>query len=144
METSLPREIRKLTSDIEERDSAFALLTDNLQDCDNQIQAIQYKNVELQAQKNVFQAQLQRYQVTITHLRTRYAPHVKNPGKDNIIIILRKHTTSAKDKYHDLLYYVARIQRRKRYFKLRWFDRHFPDHEVIVEINNSSSIHAFK
>ena len=119
METSLPREIRKLTSDIEERDSAFALLTDNLQDCDNQIQAIQYKNVELQAQKNVFQAQLQRYQDTITHLRTRYAPHVKNPDKDNIIIILRKHTTSTKDKYHDLLYYVARIQRRKRYFKLR-------------------------
>ena len=36
-----------------------------------------------------------------------------------------------------------RIQRRKRYVKLRWFDRHFPDHEVIVEIDNPNSIHAF-
>ena len=27
--------------------------------------------------------------------------------------------------------------------KLRWFDRHFPEHEVIVEINNPNSIHAF-
>ena len=35
------------------------------------------------------------------------------------------------------------IQRRKRYVKLRWFDQHFPDHEVIVEIDNPNSIHAF-
>ena len=59
---------------------------------------------------------------------------VHHPNKDDIIIIIRKHTTSANDKYHDLLYYVARIQRRKRYAKLKWFDQHFPDHEVIVEI----------
>ena len=36
-----------------------------------------------------------------------------------------------------------RIQRRKRYVKLRWFDRHFPDHEVIAEIGNPNSIHEF-
>ena len=54
-----------------------------------------------------------------TFLRTRYVPHARNPGKDNIIIIVRKHTTSANDKYYDLPYYVARIQGRKRYVKLR-------------------------
>ena len=27
--------------------------------------------------------------------------------------------------------------------KLRWFDWHFPEHEVIVEIDNPNSIHAF-
>ena len=31
----------------------------------------------------------------------------------------------------------------KKYVKLRWFDRHCPDHEVIVEIDNPNSIHAF-
>ena len=36
-----------------------------------------------------------------------------------------------------------RIQRRKRYVKLRWFDRHFPDHEVVVEMDNPNSILAF-
>ena len=36
-----------------------------------------------------------------------------------------------------------RIQRRKRYVKLRWFDRHFPDYEVIVEIDNLNSFHTF-
>ena len=39
-------------------------------------------------------------------------------------------------------YYIARIQRRKRYVKLRWFDRHFLDHNVIVEIDNPNSINA--
>ena len=52
-------------------------------------------------------------------------------------------TTPANDKFHDLPYHVARIQRRKRYVKLRPFDRHFPEHEVIVEIDNPNSIHEF-
>ena len=68
---------------------------------------------------------------------------MRDPGKDNIIIIVRKHTKPASDKFHDLPYYIVRIQRRKRYVQLRWFDRHFPDREVIVEIDNPNSIHAF-
>ena len=42
-----------------------------------------------------------------------------------------------------MVYYVARTQRSKRYVKLRWFDKHFPDREIIVEIDNRNSIHAF-
>ena len=103
----------------------------------------EYENVALQAQRDVYQAELQKCQDTITHLKIRYVPHVRNPGKENIIIIVRKHITSANDKYHDLPYYITRIQQRKRYVKLRWFDRHFPDHEVIAEIDNPNSIHVF-
>ena len=68
---------------------------------------------------------------------------MREPGKDNIIIIAREHTTPGNDKFHNLPYCIARIQRPKRYGKLRWFDRHFPDHAVIVEIDNPNSIHAF-
>ena len=128
---------------IEEKDAALALIHDDLRDCDNQIQAIQYENVALQAQRDVYQALLQRCQDIIIHLRTRYVDHVRDPCKDNIIITVKKHTTPANDKVHDLPYYVARIQRCKSYGKLRWFDRDFPDHEVIVEIDNPNSIHAF-
>ena len=138
---------RKMKEDhqqaINEKDAALALLTDDLQDRDNQIQAIQYENAALQAQRDACQTKLQKCHDTITHLKTRYVPHARDPSKDNIIIIVQKHTTLANDKYHDLPYYVARIQRRKRYVKLRWFDRHFPDHEVIQEIGNLNSIHAF-
>ena len=98
------------------------MLTDDLQDRNNQIQSIQYENVALEVQKDVYQAELQKCQDTITHLKTRYVPHARDSGKDNIIIIVRKHITPATDKFHDLPYYVARIQRRKRYVKLRWFD----------------------
>ena len=68
---------------------------------------------------------------------------MRDPGKENTIIIVKKHITPVNDKYHDLPYYIARIQRRKSYVKLRWFDRHFPDHEVVVEIDSPNSIHAF-
>ena len=142
--TVLPREVRKLVSAIEEKDAALALLNDDLQNRDNQIQAIQYKKVALQAQRDMYQAQLQKCQDTIIHLKTRYVPHARDPGKDNIVIIVRKHKRLANDKFHDLPYYIARIQRRKRYVKLRWFDQHFPDHEVIVVIENPNIIHAFK
>ena len=72
-------------------------------------------------------------------MTTKYRPSntktwPRNLGKDNIIIIVWKHTTPANDKYHDLPYYIARIQGRKRYVN---------DHEVIVEIDNANSIHAF-
>ena len=142
METVLPWELRKLASTIEEKDAVIALMND-LQGRDNQIQVIKYENVVLQAQRDVYQAQLQRCQDTITHLRTCYVDHARDPGKDNIIIIVRKHTKPANDKFHGLPYYIARIQRHKRYVKLRWFDQHFPDHEVIVEIGNPNSIYAF-
>ena len=118
---------------IEEKDSIIALLNDDLQ-------KREYENVALQAQKDVYQAELQKHQNIITHLETRSFPHAKNPGKNNIIIIVWKHTPSVNDKFLDL--YVARIQRRKRYVKLRWFDQHFPDHEIIVERDNPNNIHA--
>ena len=97
---------------IEEKDATTGLLNDNLKNRE-------HDNVALQAQRDVYQAELQKCQDTITHLKTRYVPHAKDPGKDNIIIIARKHTTLVKDKFHDLPYYIARIQLRKRYVKLR-------------------------
>ena len=44
--------------DIEEKDAALALINDDLQDRDNQIQVIQYENVALQAERDVYQTQL--------------------------------------------------------------------------------------
>ena len=146
VETVLPREVRKLASVTKEKDAVIALMNDDLQgrgNTDHQMQTIKYENVALQAQRDVYQAELQRCQDTITHLKRPYVSHAKNLGKDNIIITVRKHTTPASDKFHDLPYYAARIQRRKRYVKLIWLDQHFPDHEVIVEIDNQNNINAF-
>ena len=72
-----------------------------------------------------------------------YVDHARDPGKDNIVIIVRKHATSTKDKHDDLPYYVSRMQRCKRYVKLRWFNQHFSNHEVMVEIDSQNSIQSF-
>ena len=61
MEVVLPQEVRKLTSATEEKDAVIALLTDDLQ-------GREYENVALQAQRDVYQAELQKCQDTITHL----------------------------------------------------------------------------
>ena len=53
METVLPREVRKLASTIEKKDAVIAFMNDDLQGRDDQIQAIKYENVALQAQKDV-------------------------------------------------------------------------------------------
>ena len=143
VKTVLPWQAWKIVSAIEEKDVALALIHDDLRDRDNQIQAILYENVALQAQRDGCQAQLQRCEITVTNLRTHYVDYARDPDKDNIIIIVRKHTTSANDKYHDLSYYVSRIQLHKTYVKLRWFDLHFNDNEVIVEIGNPNSVYAF-
>ena len=87
-------------------------------DRDDQLQAFQYNKVALQAQREVYQAQLHRYQNKMHDLLiNRGVPHARNPCKGNIIV--GKHTTSANDHYHDLPYYISRIQQHKKYVKLR-------------------------
>ena len=92
---------------IEKKDAPLALMNDDLQDHENQIKAIQYENVARQAQGDLYQTQLQRCEYTITHIKAGYVDHARDLGKDNIIIIVRKHTRYTNDKYHDLPYYVS-------------------------------------
>ena len=66
---------------IEEKDAALALLNDDLQNRE-------YENVALQAQRGVYQTQLQKCRDTIIHLKTHYVDHARDSGKDNIIIIV--------------------------------------------------------
>ena len=77
---------------IEEKDAAPALLKDDLQNRE-------YENVALQAQRDVYEDQLQKYQDIITHLKTRYGDHVKDPGKDHIVMIFEKNTAPEEDEF---------------------------------------------
>ena len=86
------------------------MLTDDLKDRDNQIQVIQYDNVTLQAQRDVYQAQLQKCEDIITHLRTHYVDHAKDQGKDNIVMIIDKNNAPEEDEFYESPYYIAGIQ----------------------------------
>ena len=90
---------------IEEKDAALAFLNDDLKNCE-------HDNVALQAQRDVYKEQLQKYQDIITHLKKRYVPHAKDPGKDNIVMIIEKNTALEEDEFYEYPYYIARIERR--------------------------------
>ena len=53
----------------------------------------------LQAQREVYKDQLQKCQDIITNLRTRHVPHAKDPGKDNIVMIIEKNTAPEEDEF---------------------------------------------
>ena len=65
--------------------------------------------------------QIERLENIITNLKEHYADHARDLGKSSIIINDEKHTT------------FARTQPCKRYAKLRWLNRGFPNHQIIVE-----------
>ena len=63
---------------------------------------MKYKTVGLQGEVQAKDLQLEICKNTIDHRRKRYIDHARDPGKDNVIIIVRKLTTSCTNKYHDL------------------------------------------
>ena len=87
-------------------------MNDDLQDRDNQIQTNEYDNVALQAQRDVYKDQLKKCPNIITHLKTCHVPHAKDPGKDNIVMIVEKYIASREDEFYEYPYNILRIQRR--------------------------------
>ena len=77
------------------------------------IKAIKYENVEEKGKNHAWDQLFEKYKDIIKHLIEYYVRYSRDPGKHNIIIIVWKHSFCS-NKYHDLSYYVLRIQRRKR------------------------------
>ena len=123
---------------IEEKDAAIPLLNDDLKNRE-------HDNLALQAQRDVYKEQLQKCQDIITHLKTRHVPHAKDPGKDNIVVIIQKNTANEKDEFYEYPYYIARIQQRFITTKKNDELRHNIQHHmfIIEELDNANSIHAF-
>ena len=72
-------------------------------------------------------------------LKKRHVPRAKDSGKDNIVMIIDKNTTPQEDEFSEFPYYIARIQRKKRWFKVQ-----YPNHRFIrKERDNPNSIHTF-
>ena len=142
-ETVLPREVRKLGAVLKEKDAAIeqkdtqlALINDDLSESRELVRQLEFDNVGLQGE-------IHAKDLEIAHLRHRHVPHAKNPGIDNVIMIIRKHSTEGEDDLFDYPYYVARIQRRIIPTKRRWCLEKFPSSEEIVIIDNPNGVHAF-
>ena len=70
------------------------------------------KTIKKSLKKKIQQLHCLKCQDIITHLKKCHVPHAKDPGKDNIVMILEKETTPEEDEFYEYRYYIARIQRR--------------------------------
>ena len=97
----------------------------------------------LQAQRDVYQAKLQRCQDQIRNLIINsHVPRGNDPGKDNIVMIIEKNTTP--EEFYEYPYYITIIQPQFTTTKTGWFRVQYPHHRSIIEkLDDANSIHAF-
>ena len=87
-EEVLPREVRKLAGEIEEKDMQLALLNDDLTESENLVRELEFNNTGLQGE---IRAKDQELDV----LRQRHVPLLKNEEKNYGITIIAKNDESA-------------------------------------------------
>ena len=126
---------------IDEKDMQIALLDDDLTESQDLVRQLEYNNTGLQGEIRAKDQEIVRRQLEITELRERYVDHCRDPSKDNLVVITRKHEPD--DKHFEYPYYISRIQRRVISTKRRWLLDQFPDSEEIVVIDNPNSVHTF-
>ena len=126
---------------IDEKDMQIALLDDDLTESQDLVRQLEYNNTGLQGEIRAKDQEIVRRQLEITELRERYVDHCRDPSKDNLVVITRKHEPD--DKHFEYPYYISRIQRRVISTKRRWLLAQFPDSEEIVVIDNPNSVHEF-
>ena len=128
---------------IDEKDMQIALLDDDLTESQDLVRQLEFSNTGMQGEIRAKDQEIARRQLEIVELRERYVDHCRDPGKDNLVVITRKHTCEPDDKHFEYPYYISRIQRRAISTKRRWLLDQFPDSEEIVVIDNPNSVHAF-
>ena len=126
---------------IDEKDMQIALLDDDLTESQEHARQLEFSNTGLQGEIRAKDQEIARRQSEITELRQRYVNHCRDPRKDNVVMITRKHEPD--DKHFEYPYYISRIQRRAISTKRRWLLNQFPDSEEIVVIDNPNSVHVF-
>ena len=135
--------IEKKQREIDERDMQIALLDDDLTESQEHARQIEYNNTGLQGEIRAKDQEIARREIELAQVRERHVDRCRDPGKDNVIVIFRKHTTDEDDEHFEYPYYISRIQRRAISIKRRWLLDQFPDSEEIVVIDNPNSVHAF-
>ena len=128
---------------IEEKNAQLALLNDDLVESQDLVRQLEFNNIGLQGEIRAKDQEIERRIDENADLRERYVDYCRDPGKDNIVIITRKHTCENNDDHFEYPYYISRIQKRAISTKRRWLSDKFPDSEEIVAIDNPNSIYRF-
>ena len=105
------KEIReKHRQTVKKKEAALALLNDELIEVDCRIQKLEFNNVALQAQRDVYESQLNKCQDRIQDLmQNRHVPKAEDHGLDTIVMIIEKNSTPEQDDFNEYPYYITRI-----------------------------------
>ena len=87
----------------------IAVLDDDLLNSQDLVKQMEYNNTGLQGEIRAKDQEIVRRQSEIAELRERYVDHCRDPGKDNLVVITRKHTCEPDDKRFEYPYYISRI-----------------------------------
>ena len=135
--------IEEKQREIDEKDMQIALLDDDLVLEQDLVRRLEYHNTGMQGEIRAKDQEIVRRQAEIAELRERHVDRCRDPGKNNLVVITRKHTCEPDDEHFEYPYYISRIQRRAISSKRRWLLDQFPDSEEIVIIDNPNSVHVF-
>ena len=75
---------------LEKKNTGLAPFNDDIKGLDKKIKAIKYENFGLQGQIHEKDQQIEKCENTINHLRKCYVHHARNPGVDNVVMVVRK------------------------------------------------------
>ena len=115
VEIVLPQEALKLASAIEEKDAALALLNDDLQDRENQIQALEFRNEE---ERQAHQQQILTLNEEINDLITNR--HVaRRICFENVLCFIKKSSEEV-HQYNVIRCQYKQLEKHKRWLKLRY------------------------
>jgi len=75
---------------VHEKDGQLALLSDDLTEAQDLVKQLEYNNTGLQGE-------IRAKDQEIARITKRFVPNAMDPGKDNVIMIVRKHTCQQDD-----------------------------------------------
>ena len=98
-------------------------MNDELAEVDCRVQKLEFNNLALQSQKDVYKSQLQKCQDRIQDLmQNRHVPKAKDPGLNTIVMIIEKNSTPEQDEFISVsILYCENSETVCMLLKKRWF-----------------------
>ena len=127
VETALSREVRKLASVVEKKDAKIALIKDDLQDRDNQIKALEFRNEKHQHKM------LKLNKETDNLIKNRHG--IRRRYFDNVLCFIKKNSKEVHP------YYVIRCQYRQLEKYKKFFELCYLGMEEVGRCNDPNTIH---
>jgi len=135
-EEVLPREMRRLAGELEEKDTQLALLNDDLTEAQEHTRQLEYINTGLQGEIRAQDQEIARRQEEVQDLiANRHVP--RRRGIDNVLCFVDKNS----DEEHQ--FYAIRCQRKALGNHKRYLRKRYPEMEVLGKCEDANAIHRW-